>query len=82
VVSFDCGGVSEIVGRGMGVIVESWNNSDLIAAMARVMRREADFDAAVASARVEEFDIEVQGPRWERIVGEYLARARAGEPGG
>jgi glycosyltransferase involved in cell wall biosynthesis len=75
VVSFDCGGIREIVGPEMGVIVESWNNSDIIAAMVGVMRGEVGFDPAVARDRVKEFDIEVQGPRWERVVSEHLARA-------
>jgi glycosyltransferase involved in cell wall biosynthesis len=75
VVSFDCGGVREIVKPNMGVIVQSWNNSDLISSMARVMRAETGFDPAAAQARVAEFDIEVQGPRWESLVTGYLARA-------
>lgn len=73
VVSFDCGGVKEIVGTGMGVVIDSWNNSDLIAALARVMRGEINFSPQRARERVKEFDIDVQGPRWEELVRKHLA---------
>jgi glycosyltransferase involved in cell wall biosynthesis len=77
VVSFDNGGVREVVGPGTGVVVESWNNSDLIAAMLRVMRGEAGFDAAAARARASEFDAAALGPRWERVVREHVEGALA-----
>ena len=77
VVSFDCGGVREIVGPRMGIVVESWNDSDLIAAMLRVMRGEADFDPRAARSRAEELDIEALGPRWERVVREHVEGALA-----
>ena len=72
VVSFDCGGVREIVGPRMGIIVESWNDSDLIAAMLRVMRGEAGFDPRAASERAAEFDLGLLGPRWESVVREHV----------
>ncbi|HEX5707248.1 MAG TPA: glycosyltransferase [Pyrinomonadaceae bacterium] len=77
IVSFDCGGVSEIVREGMGAVVRSWNNSDLTAAMARVMRGEAGFDARTARERVREFYVETQGARWEEFVEQYFARRGA-----
>ncbi|HYN85818.1 MAG TPA: glycosyltransferase [Pyrinomonadaceae bacterium] len=78
VVSFDCGGVAEIVREGMGEIVRSWNNSDLTAALARVMRGEAGFDARVGRERVREFYVETQGARWERLVSQYFEKGAAG----
>lgn len=81
VVAFNCGGVREIIRDGMGVVVDSWNNSDLIATMASVMRGEIGFDAAAARERVKEFDIEVQGPRWERVVSDHLVPPGGGPQG-
>lgn len=78
VVSFNCGGVREILREGMGAVVDSWNNSDLIAAMAAVMRGETPFDPRAARRRAMEFDITVQGERWERIVRARLSRLRGG----
>lgn len=72
VVAFNCGGVREIIREGMGVVVDSWNNSDLIAKMVSVMRGEIGFDASAARERVKEFDVGVQGPRWERVVSDHL----------
>ncbi len=74
IVSFNSGGVREFVREGMGAVVDSWNNSDLIAAMAAVMRGEASFDPRAAKSRALEFDIAAQGERWERVVREYLSR--------
>lgn len=73
VVSFNCGGVREIVREGMGSVIDSWNNSDLIAAMAAVMRGETPFDPQAARRRALEFDIAAQGERWVRVVREHLS---------
>jgi hypothetical protein len=58
----------------MGAVVDSWNNSDLIAAMASVMRGETPFDPRAARSRAMEFDIAAQGERWERVVRESISR--------
>ena len=80
VVSFDSGGVREIIREGMGVVVDSWNNSDLIRAMLGVMRNEVGFDADAARERVKEFYVSAQAPRWEKIVREHLAGEGAAAP--
>ena len=72
VVSFDCGGVKEIVRDGMGVVIDSWNNADLISAMMAVMNGELFFDPKLAAKRVKEFFIEVQGERWMSLMREHF----------
>jgi hypothetical protein len=59
-------------------VVDSWNNSDLIAAMASVMRGETPLDPLAARRRALEFDIAAQGERWQRVVGDCLSTLRVG----
>ena len=77
VVSFDSGGVKEIVREGMGKVIDSWNNADLISAMISIMNGELFFDPAIARARVQEFSIEVQGAQWLDIMRRHFADAGA-----
>jgi hypothetical protein len=54
-------------------LIDSWNNSDLIAATAAVMRGETPFDPQAARRRALEFDIAAQGERWVRVMREHLS---------
>lgn len=74
VVSFDSGGTREIVREGMGVVIDSWNDADLIQAMLRVMNGEVAFDRTVAEQRAREFSIELQGKRWLDLLTNYFPR--------
>jgi L-malate glycosyltransferase len=75
VVSFDCGGVKEIIRDGMGIVIDSWNNEDLISAMVKTMRGELFFDPEVGRKRVKEFSIETQGPRWLDLLEQSFSSA-------
>jgi L-malate glycosyltransferase len=72
VVSFDSGGISEIMREGMGVVIDSWNDTDLIQAMVRLMNGEIRFDPEVAHNRAGEFSIDVQGQRWLQLLTRYF----------
>jgi glycosyltransferase involved in cell wall biosynthesis len=72
VVSFANGGISEIIREGMGVVVNSWNDTDLIQAMVRVMNGEISFDRSIAENRTREFSIEKQGPGWLNLLTKYF----------
>lgn len=72
IVSFNNGGIKEIVRSGMGVVVDSWNNSDLIKAMVGVMKREVSFDPKVGADRVREFFIDAQGQHWTALMNRYF----------
>lgn len=73
IVSFNSGGVKEFVRPGMGAVIDSWNPSDLAAAMIGVMKGETAFDPRVALARAEEFDASAQVRHWEKIMRRYFA---------
>jgi glycosyltransferase involved in cell wall biosynthesis len=73
VVSFNSGGVKEFIREGMGIVVDSWNDCDLIQAMLRVMNRDIPFDAALAKSRAAEFSVDVQGKRWLDLLTNYFA---------
>ncbi|WEK36536.1 MAG: glycosyltransferase family 4 protein [Candidatus Pseudobacter hemicellulosilyticus] len=68
VVSFNAGGVAEIVTPGTGSIVNSWNISDLAAAMKDIATGKTPFDAATATARAKDFDVSVQVNNWHKIL--------------
>jgi glycosyltransferase involved in cell wall biosynthesis len=72
VVAFDNGGIREIMREGMGVVIDSWNDADLIQAMVRLMNGEIRFDREVAQSRAREFSIEVQGQRWLQLLTKYF----------
>ena len=76
VVAFDCGGVREIVSEGMGTIVGSWNVSDLVREMSKVMNGETRFDSLVARERVKEFFVGTQGERWLGLMRKYFPAER------
>jgi glycosyltransferase involved in cell wall biosynthesis len=72
IVSFNSGGPRELLKDGMGVIVESWNVSDIVRAMLQVMRGEIDLNAKVSRERAEQFDVSLQVRRWESLIQKYL----------
>jgi L-malate glycosyltransferase len=68
VVSFNAGGVAEIVTSDVGTIVNSWNVPDLAAAMQQVSANITSFDTNKAKARAQQFDVSVQVANWEQII--------------
>lgn len=67
VVSFNAGGVTEIITPTIGKIVHSWNVADLAQAMHHVASPAFVFDTAQAKARAQEFDVSNQVKHWETI---------------
>jgi glycosyltransferase involved in cell wall biosynthesis len=68
VVSFNAGGVAEIVTNDVGTIVNSWNVLDLANAMQHVSANISTFDSNKAKTRAAEFDVSVQVKNWETIL--------------
>ena len=68
VVSFNAGGVSEIVTAGTGVIVDSWNVVDMANAMREVASNKIGFSTEKAKERARDFDVTNQVKNWEAIL--------------
>ncbi len=72
IVAFDCGGLKEIVEEGMGVVVDSWNLSDLIRQMVSIMKQEILFDPRISRKKARDFFIDNQGELWLGIIQKYF----------
>jgi glycosyltransferase involved in cell wall biosynthesis len=68
VVSFNSGGVSEIITPETGRIVDSWNMTDLDAAMKDVEINIIRFNPEKAKQRANDFDVLNQMKNWEKIL--------------
>ncbi len=68
VVSFNAGGVSEIVTNDIGRIVNSWNLQDLADTMKEVSANKLSFNADKAKEQANEFDVLKQVANWENIL--------------
>jgi glycosyltransferase involved in cell wall biosynthesis len=68
VVSFNAGGVSEIVTPETGRIVNSWNVADLASAMREVALSKIGFSSERAKERAYNFDVSVQVKNWESTL--------------
>lgn len=72
VVSFNCGGIREIVNDKLGCIVDSWNTNDMVEAMIKVMNDNSWFDPDLARKTAEFYAIENQVKEWEKIMLSYF----------
>ncbi len=72
IVSFDAGGIREIMTPGMGLIVPQGDVPGLVAAMKAVMDGTYAFDPAAARARALHFSSDRLIGDWQRIVGSFL----------
>jgi glycosyltransferase involved in cell wall biosynthesis len=72
VVAFNCGGISEVIDRDSGVIVHSWNVTDIVKAMVDVMEKRISFDLQKASKQIQFLDAPAQVKQWETILAKHL----------
>lgn len=68
VVSFNAGGVSEIVTPETGRVVNSWNVEDLAQTMKEVSLNKIGFSSEKARERAIDFDVTNQVKNWENIL--------------
>lgn len=73
IVAFDSGGVKEFVQSGMGTVMNSWNVTELVAAMVAVMKGEIHVDQNVLRKRAGEFDVSIQVSYLEALLRRYFA---------
>lgn len=72
IVSFNSGGVREFVQPGMGTVIDSWNVSDLAAAMIEVMQGRISFEPQKAKERAARFDVTAKVQHWQEILHRHL----------
>ena len=72
IVSFNCGGIREIVNDKLGYVIDSWNISDLVEVMIKVMINNSLFDPNLAKVTSEKYAIEIQIDKWEKIMTSYF----------
>ena len=72
VVSFDCGGVKEIVNEKTGIIIEGYNENEMVMAMLKIMNKEFEFNASLAKLSVEKFNDMLQKDLWKSIIDKYF----------
>jgi len=72
IVSFDCGGIKEIVNDKLGYILNSWNTNEMVEVMIKVMDDHSWFDPDLARKTAETYAIENQIKEWEKIMLSYF----------
>ena len=72
VVSFNCGGIKEIMAEGLGHVVDSWNVSDITKALIQVMQNKSNYNPVLAKSHAEKFDIDNQIGKWHEVLSDYF----------
>jgi L-malate glycosyltransferase len=73
VVSFDCGGVSEIINDTNGIVVKCKSVEAIGDAMIKVMNKEFVFEPSLLRRSVEKFDIRIQQKNWRQIIEDKMS---------
>ncbi len=71
ILSFDSGGIRDILLPGMGQIVESWNVADFADAMLALMDGKIVVDPAVSRQRAQDFAPALLYQKWDEYVSGY-----------
>ncbi|MEB3311042.1 MAG: glycosyltransferase, partial [Snowella sp.] len=75
VVSFDCGGINEILAAPqIGKIIKSWNTDQIIETMQKIMENQFEFDKNLAKETARKFSIENQMKHWQKIIDKHLIK--------
>ncbi|MBD2655383.1 glycosyltransferase [Synechocystis sp. FACHB-383] len=75
IVSFDCGGINEILtSPQIGKIVKSWNTDEIVEAMKNVMDNQFKFNKNLAKEIAQKFSIENQMEQWQKIIEKYFLK--------
>ncbi|MEO5572124.1 MAG: glycosyltransferase [Bacteroidia bacterium] len=68
VLSFDCGGINEIITDQTGIIIPDFNIDLLVQSMISVMNKKFIFNAAMSKETALKFDSKIQKSKWEKII--------------
>lgn len=72
VVSFDCGGINEILNDKTGVIVNKSNVEGIVDAMIQIMDKKIVFDPVLLRKVAEQFNITIQQEKWKNTLSKYF----------
>jgi len=72
VISLNCGGTKEIITNNTGIIIDSWNNDDIIKEMIKVMNKEFSYSEIAANNQAKIFSIDHQSNLWNNILIDYF----------
>jgi glycosyltransferase involved in cell wall biosynthesis len=72
IVSFNCGGIREIINDKLGYVIDSWNTIDLVEVMMKIMINNSSFDPDLAKITSEKYAIEPQVDKWKKIMTSYF----------
>jgi glycosyltransferase involved in cell wall biosynthesis len=79
VVSFDCGGINEILtSPEIGKIVKSWNTDEITEGMKQIMDNQFEFNKNLAKETAKKFSIENQIKHWQKIINKYFTNDNHG----
>ncbi len=68
VLAFDCGGVREIIREENGLLVSAYSMEEYAARALQIMAHIDSYDPAVMRETVRDFDLEVQGFHWKKML--------------
>jgi glycosyltransferase involved in cell wall biosynthesis len=68
VVSYDCGGINEILSEQTGIIVPGYNTEVLIEAMMMIMNKKFIYDSSKAKATALKFEASLQAEKWKKLL--------------
>jgi L-malate glycosyltransferase len=68
IITFNSGGVVDIMREGMGAVVNSWNVEDLVNTMIDLMEGRIETNQEVMRQRAADFDAPKMYPQWEALM--------------
>ena len=68
IITFNSGGVVDIMRQGMGKVVESWNVEDFVQAMIDLMDGKIEINKTTMRERALDFDAPKMYPEWEKLM--------------
>jgi glycosyltransferase involved in cell wall biosynthesis len=68
IITFNSGGVVDIMREGMGKVVNSWNVEDLVMAMTDLMDGKIPFSSEILKQRAEDFEAKTMYFKWQELI--------------
>jgi glycosyltransferase involved in cell wall biosynthesis len=68
IITFNSGGVVDIMREGMGKVVNSWNVEDLVMAMTDLMDGKIPFSTEILKQRAEDFEAKTMYFKWQELI--------------